>query len=257
MASFSNDSRILKIKKPLPKPQILRDYLLDDMSSCSSNGFRSYPRRQCCTTVRFLVESDLKKKNKQHRTLNIKPKQSSLLQKASTAMIHVFKRLPFAGISRNVNLLPRSLSRKILKRNLWKNNDQMNNNCANNIEVKLLKSFGDLLKENENEITTSPSRVSTVVTAATITELTRSTSDSNMFTTGNCLEVVLGQKDVTDEIVDKKMMMNEMRVDTTTATTTTTTTVTDYSDSAGDTKVRHDLMLLVLFFIKFSPNLSN
>ncbi|KAK1436203.1 hypothetical protein QVD17_01981 [Tagetes erecta] len=240
MASFSNDSRIMKIKKPLPKPQMLRDYLLDDMSSCSSNGFRSYPRhRQCCTTVRFLVETDL---SYNHRTSNFKPKQSSLLQKASNAMIHVFKRLPFTG---NVNLLPRSLSRKLLKRNLSKNTNtnthQLNQPNNNNNDVKRLKSFGDLLKENESYEFT-PSRVSAVVTATTTTELTKSTSDG--FTAGNCTEVDLGQNDVVDEIMVDKKMTNETRVDsdttTATATSTTTTTATNYSDSAGNAKKWHD-----------------
>ncbi|KAG6411160.1 hypothetical protein SASPL_129235 [Salvia splendens] len=39
--------------KPIRAPLLLKDHLLEDMSSCSSNGFKSFPRRQCCTTLRF------------------------------------------------------------------------------------------------------------------------------------------------------------------------------------------------------------
>ncbi|KAG6437592.1 hypothetical protein SASPL_102511 [Salvia splendens] len=44
------DDRLIKsIRTPL----LLKDHLLEDMSSCSSNGFKSFPRRQCCTALRF------------------------------------------------------------------------------------------------------------------------------------------------------------------------------------------------------------
>ncbi|KAG6384025.1 hypothetical protein SASPL_156177 [Salvia splendens] len=43
-----------RLIKPIRAPLLLKDHLLDDMSSCSSNGFKSFPRRQCCTAVRLL-----------------------------------------------------------------------------------------------------------------------------------------------------------------------------------------------------------
>ncbi|KAD4384714.1 hypothetical protein E3N88_24882 [Mikania micrantha] len=233
IASFSDDSRI--IKRTLPKSLLLRDYLLDDMSSCSSNGFRSYPRRQCCNAaVRFLVEADLSKNVKQlpsnhHRRLNIesrinrtssfKPKQSSILQKASGVVIKVFKHL---------------------KHGFWKKHDRRHNN-----EVKRLKSFADLLNEKEITPPLSPSAspVSTAVPIAAAAELTSSTSNSNSwsdsdftaatgsFTAGN-YEVNLAQNDIVDESPEDKKLTNGNRVGTTTATATVP--VNNDSDSTGN-----------------------
>ncbi|KAI3687506.1 hypothetical protein L1987_81203 [Smallanthus sonchifolius] len=255
-ASFSDDSRMIKLKNPLPKSMLLRDYLLDDMSSCSSNGFRSYPRRQCCTTVRFLVETDLNRNGKlpsnQHRrsiverktnrTANFKPKQSSMLQKASSVMIHVFKRLPFAGISTKTDYLPRSLSRKLLKLGFWKKSDHRN-------DVKRLTSFGDLLKQKEITPPPSPSRFSTAVTTATTPELTISTSNSNSdfiattesFTTGNSnSDANSAQNDVADELKENNKTTNGKRVGTTTATATANATCSDSTGNAKKWQDKHE-----------------
>ncbi|CAI9093931.1 OLC1v1029544C1 [Oldenlandia corymbosa var. corymbosa] len=107
------------------KPQLLKDYLLDDLSSCSSSGFRSYPRRQCCTSVRFLLEVDLK--NKPPRYIKKPPQKSPLkpppsaFQRASAAVINTFKS---SNNKLKFTLLPRSLSRKLLKRSFWKKSDR-------------------------------------------------------------------------------------------------------------------------------------
>ncbi|KAI3792497.1 hypothetical protein L2E82_06378 [Cichorium intybus] len=243
-ASFSDDSRM--IKKAMPKPPLLRDYLLDDMSSCSSNGFRSYPRRQCCTTVRFLVEKDLNKTGKvpleqQRRSIlesktkwkskskpKPKPKQLSVLQRASAVMINAFKHFPFSGAGnpRKANFLPRSLSRKLF----WKKTHHHNK------EIKQLKSFGDLIKEKETTPPPSPSRFSAVVTTTTA-EMNSSTSNSNSWsdseftattdssTTGNSSEVNSAQKDDPT---------NEKGVGTTTITATATST--NYSPTTENPK---------------------
>ncbi|XP_062074194.1 uncharacterized protein LOC133778321 isoform X2 [Humulus lupulus] len=125
------------------KPLMLKDYLLDDLSSCSSNGFKSLPRRQCCSTVRFLLEIDLKQ-NHQHRRPHIRKDKPnfvkakrlfrssrsgrftiSVLQRASDAVINAVKQLPFPSVVTSVQnrarkgLLPRSLSRKLLNNRFW------------------------------------------------------------------------------------------------------------------------------------------
>ncbi|KAI3822180.1 hypothetical protein L1987_09764 [Smallanthus sonchifolius] len=243
-ASFSDDSRMIKVKKATPKPMLLRDYLLDDMSSCSSNGFRSYPRRQCCTTVRFLVEADLNRSklpSKQHRRsiFERKTKQSSMMQKASSVMIHVFKRLPFAGISTKANYLPRCLSRKLLKHGFWKKSDHRN-------EVKrLLKQ-----KEMTPPPSPSPSRFSTAITTATTPELTISTSNSTnsdftatteSFTTGNNnSDANSAQNDVADELKENNKTTNGKRVGTTTATATANATCSDSTGNAKKWQDKHD-----------------
>ncbi|GAA0187156.1 hypothetical protein LIER_34444 [Lithospermum erythrorhizon] len=135
-----------KLVKSTPKLLLLKDYLLDDFSSCSSNGFRSYPRRQCCTTVGFLLEIDMKRNSKQG-TCNKKPpkliknsqshpksspssQKLSAFQKASLAVINAVKHFPFpkslstqTHTKSKLSLIPRTLSKKLLKRTFWKKND--------------------------------------------------------------------------------------------------------------------------------------
>jgi hypothetical protein len=142
------------IRKPVViqrKPLMLKDYLRDDiLSSCSSNGFKSFPRRQCCTTVRFLLELDLKARGspilpttgtKQHRFLRrtrsraVASTTISALQRASQAVINaVKKQLPFHDFVKSPStsarngalkgLLPRSLSRKLFSRkSFWRKAD--------------------------------------------------------------------------------------------------------------------------------------
>ncbi|CAA0842255.1 Unknown protein [Striga hermonthica] len=114
------DSSLIRARptRPLPKPSLLKDHLLDDMGSCSSNGFKTFPRRsQCCTTVRFLHDLDRKtQKQKKHLKLGRTPPKSAL--SAFRKIFSAAKRLPFAARpQRKARLgspsLARSLSRKI------------------------------------------------------------------------------------------------------------------------------------------------
>ncbi|KAL0310245.1 UNVERIFIED_CONTAM: hypothetical protein Scaly_2947400 [Sesamum calycinum] len=162
------DSRVIKPKALPPKPSLLKDYLLDDMSSCSSNGFKSFPRRQCCgSTVRFLIEIDLKSKQQQkhqkkylnyfkknHSPSPLKnPSRSALA--AFRTVITAVKRLPFGSGSSpekkkpTRSILPRNLSKKILKKtSFWKRK-------PNQKEIQRWKSFDELLKEDSGPLDTS------------------------------------------------------------------------------------------------------
>ncbi|KAI7755194.1 hypothetical protein M8C21_005707 [Ambrosia artemisiifolia] len=220
------------------------------MSSCSSNGFKSYPRRQCCTTVRFLMETDLKgnptrfPSKRLRRSLadsKLTPKQPSMMQKASDVMIKALKRLQFAGVgvSTPAKLLPRSFSRKLLKHGFWKKNDYQNNN-----EVKRLTTFGDLIKLEE------VATLSSVVNTTTSTDITNSISsssnnnssssssnsssnsnsnnnNSNNDVTDDNLEVKLDQ-----DVLLEKEKTNGNRV----GVTTVTAIVNNYSDANEDAK---------------------
>lgn len=131
------DSRLIR---PLPKPLQLRDYLLDDMSSCSSNGFKSFPRKsQCCTTVRFLHEFD-------HKTKHLAPPSKPSLSALQTVIAAV-KRLQFTAAKLpekkklNISFLTRSFSKKILRKTtFWRK--------AERKEIVRWKSFDQLLKED-------------------------------------------------------------------------------------------------------------
>ncbi|GJR52398.1 hypothetical protein Tco_1402919 [Tanacetum coccineum] len=231
--------------KTITKTLLLRDFLLDDMSSCSSNGFRSYPRRQCCTTIRFLVEMDLnmnpKLPSKQTKTIwkaNPKPKRHSMLQRASTVMFNAFKNFPF----KSTNNMSRNLSRKLLKHGLWKKTDH------NNTEVKRLISFGDLLKE-EN-LTRSASTTDVISSTSNSSSSSNNsnstwsdsgfTATSDSSTTDNSSEVIKLVKN--GVVIDHGKKTIEKRVGSTTATAPTS----NYCDSNENAKVRHNLMLCVL-----------
>ncbi|GFZ01253.1 hypothetical protein Acr_14g0008880 [Actinidia rufa] len=186
----SHDS---KPRQPLPRPRMLKDYLLDDLSSCSSNGFRSFPRRQCCTTVRFLLENDLRTRDSNRRKRLLRSKSTntsstkSAFQRASEAVINAVNLLPFAAVrspnaskrSKNKSsMLPRSLSRKILQRSFWKRTDK---------EIERWTSFKYLLENRKNPSLSPPAFSPSAVTTTTATDSNRSTnskSESNSSSDG-------------------------------------------------------------------------
>ncbi|KAK6137559.1 hypothetical protein DH2020_028701 [Rehmannia glutinosa] len=144
------------IRRPIrafSKPLLLKDHLLDDMSSCSSNGFKSFPRRQCCTSVRFLHEFEYRNKNKQQRQQqkrysNFNRTASKSAISAIQSVITAVKRLPFAAAKSaekrrfKDSFLARSFSRKILKKSgFW-------NRKTEQKEIGRWKSFDQLLKED-------------------------------------------------------------------------------------------------------------
>ncbi|EEF51088.1 uncharacterized protein LOC8265402 [Ricinus communis] len=127
MISSSNRKPFVFEKRPL---MMLKDYLQDDFSSCSSNGFKSFPRRQCCTTVRFLLEIDLNSNSKprqQHfRRSKSSKSASSTFSALHKAVINAVKLLPFPSSNSKSSspsaskFLPRSFSRKLFKKSFWR-----------------------------------------------------------------------------------------------------------------------------------------
>ncbi|CAN7092055.1 unnamed protein product [Brassica rapa subsp. narinosa] len=108
MASItcSSDQRLSTSKRRL-KPLMLRDYLLDDLSSCSSSGFKSFPRRQpppssSSATVRRLLDAEMKRSGLiQKPRLTRRSRTtcgtaiSNAVHKASTAFLNAVKLIPF------------------------------------------------------------------------------------------------------------------------------------------------------------------
>ncbi|KAL3619337.1 hypothetical protein CASFOL_036907 [Castilleja foliolosa] len=191
------ESRLIK-----PNVLLLKDYLLDDMSSCSSNGFKSFPRRQCCTsTVRFLIEIDHKNKQRQQQSNNYnnnknnclnfyKPEAIPKLSRSKSALsalqsvISVVKRLPVAAaisledkihLKKKSMFLPRSLSVKILRKSgFW-------NRKSSHKEIGRWKSFDQLLKEDREPSDDSVS-FSLTTTVARSDECTSCNSPSSEVT---------------------------------------------------------------------------
>ncbi|KAI3468803.1 hypothetical protein Pfo_025466 [Paulownia fortunei] len=157
------DSSLIR-PRALPKPLLLKDHLLDDMSSCSSNGFKSFPRRQCCTSVRFLHEFDRKNKQQQQQKkkyLNYKKTPSKSALSAFQSVITAVKRLPFAAAKSpekkkiKNSFLARSFSKKILKKgSFWKRKSDQK-------EIGRWKSFDQLLKEDAEPSVRSYSSITT------------------------------------------------------------------------------------------------
>ncbi|KAI3453651.1 hypothetical protein Pfo_010314 [Paulownia fortunei] len=204
------DSRLIK-PKALPKPLLLKDYLLDDLSSCSSNGFKSYPRRQCCTsTVRFLIEIDLQNKQQRKKYLSFKKSPKALLKNQSKSALAAFqsvitavRRLPFGAATSpekkklKKSILPRNLSKKILKKSsFWKRK-------SNHKEIERWKSFGQLLKEDSEPLDISNSSMTTRSDGKS-----KSWSESNFTASDECSrgnsssEVNLNLPEVTNDAVE-------------------------------------------------------
>lgn len=149
----------------LRKPNLLKDFLLDDFSSCSSSGFRSFPRRQCCTTtVRILLDRDLAKKKLKNYQIPPTQKSSSpaktMLQRASTAVYKAVKNLPFSSAAKPRRaILPRSISRKLFKRSFWKKSDRK--------EIERWNTFHTVVEnKSEPSILYSPVKTNTVITSS-------------------------------------------------------------------------------------------
>lgn len=95
------------LQSPTPT-LLLKDFLRDDLSSCSSSGFKSLPRRQCCLQPHFSSSSSTK----------------SAFQKASESVLNAIKSLPIPARQRckakKGGVLSRSLSRRLLSRSFWR-----------------------------------------------------------------------------------------------------------------------------------------
>ncbi|TKY70902.1 hypothetical protein E2542_SST07196 [Spatholobus suberectus] len=81
---------------------LLKDYLRDDLSSCSSSGFRSLPRRHCCLQPRSSVKS--------------------VLQKALEAVFNAIKSRSCKA--KKGGVLSRSFHRRLLNISFWKRSSE-------------------------------------------------------------------------------------------------------------------------------------
>ncbi|KAI3872581.1 hypothetical protein MKX03_022797 [Papaver bracteatum] len=214
-------------KKPVMERRIvlLKDFLKEEMSSCSSNGFKSFPRKTCCTySIRHLVEMDLKSRDltknpsfpKNHHLLGNKSSSTSTtasstisaLQKASVAVINVVKYLTFSSSSssssklsslsssssssrKQGNSLSRSVSKKLKSRSFWRKNNSEKNNRK--VEKEIIKDTGkvkDIMKwksfrDLQKRSSSSLSIQTITTTTNTIYSWSPSSSDSECDTHDN------------------------------------------------------------------------
>ncbi|KAL5727730.1 hypothetical protein ACHQM5_000890 [Ranunculus cassubicifolius] len=178
-----------KLRKPPPidRKPTLKEFLRDDFSSCSSSGFRSFPRKQSCyTSMRSLLEIDLKARGEFKPVNKLPKKKISAFQKASVAMISVVKHFQF---SQKQSILPRSLSRRLI-RSFTRKTDHEKINRESNVVVKVKdvlrwKSFGDILEEKRKQLDCAVSPIQTTITTTTTTTSSNSWSDSDF--TSECV----------------------------------------------------------------------
>lgn len=276
---------------------MLKDYLLDDLSSCSSSGFRSYPRRQCCTTVRFLLEIDLKNKYqpalppppyKPNVKTIVRPKlpppsaaiaaKVSAFQKASVAVINAVKHLPFAGArssttSKKKNpvmrtIFPRSLSRK-LKRSFWKR--------GNHKEIYWWTTFNRLDKEELKSPAFSPVVISKLAGDSNSSKsVSKSKCNSNSWSsdsdftasTDNSLQTSSGNSEVNstetvnDAVASKKSgtenVICSKKVGATTGDDSTDSTISSHGSTTNSANTKVSFLFsLFLFYILLNYLLSN
>ncbi|XP_039010926.1 uncharacterized protein LOC120139895 [Hibiscus syriacus] len=195
------------------KPLMLKDFLLrDDLSSCSSHSFKSFPRQHCCTTVRFLLETELKKSKDNYSTTKKrllkrsrkKPGGTtvSALQRASEAVLNAVKLLPFPSIkssspslkknsTRKVHFT-RSFSRNIFKRSFWRKADKEDGGGGG--EIKSCKLFREFLEEKNqplDQITIGNVNTNTYAGTCMTTSRVSSNTSSNSWAESEFTEDVL------------------------------------------------------------------
>ncbi|XP_043715622.1 uncharacterized protein LOC122664012 isoform X2 [Telopea speciosissima] len=214
-------------RKPFPieqRPQMLKDFLMDDFSSCSSNGFRSFPRHACRKTVRNLVEMDLKSRDSNHycRLMRSRSKAASktisAFHKASEVVMNVVKHLPFSSMKApsqpksqtKQGILPRSLSRR-LRRSFWKKRDVVENYSIKDIKVRVMikdiirwKSFRDLIEEKQQQpldFSPSPLQISSIaaVSATTADGDTTTITTNSSISSNNSKSNSWSESDFTSE----------------------------------------------------------
>lgn len=261
MAMINIPTDHIKLRKTLlieKKPLMLKDYLRDDLSSCSSSGFKSFPRRQCCTTVRFLLEADLKKTKdcssiaKRHLKRSCsKPASTNIstLQRASEAVLNAVKLLPFASFkssspslqsnSSRKGLLPRSFSRKLFKRRFWRKAEKEDG------EIRRWRLFREFLEEknqpaDQNNIanvntTDTFSSIITTSRVSTSTSSNRNSWPESEFTADILQSSSRNSESLSEnDVVDGKTNLPEIK------RVSNVTGVTVGEDSINYTKVKRD-----------------
>ncbi|KAJ7962294.1 DUF4378 domain protein [Quillaja saponaria] len=161
------------------RPRMLKDFLNENLNSCSSSGFQSFPRKPSDPMIRDLLEFDLK-------SCPLPRSRSMVLSSSKStfhAILNVFKSISFTAV-KSPSILPRSLSRKLSKRNWRKENEtEKKESIKMVIKIKDIirwKSFRDLVEEQSPplDFTSSPQHCTTFTTTTGSSGSTSSKSSS-------------------------------------------------------------------------------
>ncbi|XP_022872567.1 uncharacterized protein LOC111391559 [Olea europaea var. sylvestris] len=144
------------------RPRMLKDFLKDDSFSCSSNDFRSVPRKNLCKSNVTNKRSPI--------LLRSGSKAAATTFYALNKVIKAVKFFPYASVKSPL-VLPRSISRKLSRRTKTRNE----NFSEVSVKVKDIlrwRSFRDLEEEKATSLnfsSSSPIRTATTTTGSTST----------------------------------------------------------------------------------------
>ncbi|KAL1201639.1 hypothetical protein V5N11_006183 [Cardamine amara subsp. amara] len=200
MASISSSDHRFPVSKKRLKPLSLRDYLLDDLSSCSSNGFKSFPRHQSSSTVRRLFNAEIKRSGLFHhsRRLTCGLTLTHAVHKASTALLSAFKFLPLPSSVKSPSIglfSTRNFWMKPSRRKLNVDGENERKMKDSKQKIQRLRSFGDFLLESQDQPMDSFSGGVTLSNAAgesssfsnENSEVTQSSSGVAVMKSGECV----------------------------------------------------------------------
>ncbi|KAE8664945.1 Sterol-4alpha-methyl oxidase 1-1 [Hibiscus syriacus] len=167
-----------KQNSPLERsPRLLKDFLHDDSNSCSSNGFKSFPRK---SSQNYGVSRE--NLNHGQSFQRSRSKAASTTMSAFQAMINAIKSIHFSSSVKPPSiLLPRSLSRRLSRRNSQSQLNDVEDKVTVTVKgIIRWKSFRDLVKENPrpSDFASSSSSSPHHCTSAT-TSTTSTTTESN------------------------------------------------------------------------------
>ncbi|AEE84695.1 unnamed protein product [Arabidopsis thaliana] len=154
MTSISSSDHPLPVSKKRLKPLILRDFLLDDLSSCSSNGFKSFPR---------LLNAEIQRSGMFHhnRRITCGLAFSHAVHKASTALLTAVKLLPFPSSVKSQSR-DRDNKKGLFSRSFWKKLSRRELNVDvgekerrtddREEEIQRCRSFAEFLQESQDQL---------------------------------------------------------------------------------------------------------
>jgi hypothetical protein len=114
------------------RPRKLKDFLNDNPDSCSSTGFKSFPR-------------------------DLNSKAASTRFSAFQALINAVKKLPFTSTIKSQSIFPRSLSRRLSKKNRRPSKPREIKITVRVKDIVRWASFRDLLEEKSRSLDFAPS----------------------------------------------------------------------------------------------------
>ncbi|KAJ0052627.1 hypothetical protein Pint_00335 [Pistacia integerrima] len=141
------------------RPQMLKDFLIDDSHSYPSSGFKSFPRRLEDRSMRNLIQIDVNAERNHSYSSNTKRLLRSRSKAAASttisafeAIINAVKNIKFNAV-KSPSILPRRLSLRLSK----KHNTEIKSSEKKETEIKMTvrikdiirwKSFRDLVEED-------------------------------------------------------------------------------------------------------------